>query len=185
MHVTPERAVELSSQDAERERRTARHAPTTSPVMVLLVILATLGILGYGYFLLRPGARGDLLPYVLVLIAEGILVVNALFSMWTILSGGRDPRNYAYFAAQRSLFPPDGSEQSMDGRDVSVDVFITVYGEPLDTIRATAVAAKAIRGRHRTWILDDGKSDEVRDLAHELGVDYIDDSVPEVPRRAT
>ena len=61
----------------------------------------------------------------------------------------------------------------MDGREVTVDVFITVYGEEVEKIRATTTAAIAIKGRHRTWILDDGRSDEVRDLADELGCNYV------------
>ena len=61
----------------------------------------------------------------------------------------------------------------LDGREVSVDVLITVYGEALAKIRATATAAMAIKGRHGTWILDDGRSDEVRALAAELGCQYV------------
>ena len=44
---------------------------------------------------------------------------------------------------------------------IGVDVFITVYGEPLEKIAKTAAAARAMRGRHTTWILDDGESDAV------------------------
>ncbi|MBI4410009.1 MAG: glycosyltransferase [Gemmatimonadetes bacterium] len=56
---------------------------------------------------------------------------------------------------------------------LSVDVFITTYDEPLEIIRRTAVAARQIRYPHRTYLLDDGKREEVRALAGELGVDYI------------
>ena len=45
--------------------------------------MATLGIIRYAAFLLAPGNRGDLLPYLLVLTAELILVVHALLSGWT------------------------------------------------------------------------------------------------------
>jgi cellulose synthase/poly-beta-1,6-N-acetylglucosamine synthase-like glycosyltransferase len=48
-------------------------------------------------------------------------------------------------------------------------VFIPVYGEDVSVIRKTAIAALAIHGWHRTWILDDGRSDEVKALASELG----------------
>ena len=34
-------------------------------------------------------------------------------------------------------------------------------------------AAVAVRGRHWTWILDDGRSDEVQALARELGCRYV------------
>ena len=56
---------------------------------------------------------------------------------------------------------------------LSVDVFITTYNEPLDLIRKTAIGARNIRYPHRTYILDDGARDSVRDLAAELGIDYI------------
>ena len=58
-------------------------------------------------------------------------------------------------------------------RQVDVDVFITVFGEDLHVIRQTVSAALAMHGRHETYVLDDGDSDEVRDLAAELGAGYI------------
>lgn len=56
---------------------------------------------------------------------------------------------------------------------LSVDVFITCYDEPLEVIRRTAVGARAIRYPHQTWILDDGRRDEVQALAEELRVGYL------------
>ena len=50
-------------------------------------------------------------------------------------------------------------------RGVTVDVFITCYDEPLEVVRRTAIGARAIRYPHRTYILDDGKREEVRDGA--------------------
>jgi cellulose synthase (UDP-forming) len=55
----------------------------------------------------------------------------------------------------------------------SVDVYITCYDEPLQLLRRTAIGAKAIRYPHRTYVLDDGKRDEVRAMAAELGVGYV------------
>ena len=40
-----------------------------SPSLVLLVIIATLGILAYAGFLLDPASRGDWLPYAMVITA--------------------------------------------------------------------------------------------------------------------
>lgn len=56
---------------------------------------------------------------------------------------------------------------------LSVDVFITCYDEPLQLLRRTAIGAKAIRYPHKTYMLDDGKRDEVRAMAEELGIGYI------------
>src|SRR5207247_4831936 len=56
---------------------------------------------------------------------------------------------------------------------LSVDVFITCFDEPLPLVRRTAVGARAIRYPHRTYILDDGRRDEVSAVARELGIGYI------------
>ena len=58
-------------------------------------------------------------------------------------------------------------------REVTVDVLVTTYNEPLDLVMQTARAAKQIRYPHQTWILDDGDREEMRDMADLLGVGYI------------
>ncbi|WP_101523353.1 glycosyltransferase [Nocardioides houyundeii] len=165
-----------------------RHVPSTrraasdqhhSPLLIVLTLLATLGVLLYASFLLNPNNRGDLVPWLVVVLAEGVLVVHTLLAMWTVLSGTKDPRTYAYWAARDSLLVRRGQEPasrwelSLRGRRPGVEVFVTVYGEPVETVRRTATAALAIHGEHRTWILDDGRSDEIRDLAEELGCLYL------------
>jgi cellulose synthase (UDP-forming) len=56
---------------------------------------------------------------------------------------------------------------------LGVDVFITVFDEPLQLVRRTTIGAKSIRYPHKTWVLDDGKRDDVRAMAEELEVGYI------------
>lgn len=58
-------------------------------------------------------------------------------------------------------------------KGLTVDVFITTYNEPIELVMATATAAEKIRYPHKTWILDDGARDEMRDAAMKLGVGYI------------
>lgn len=55
----------------------------------------------------------------------------------------------------------------------AVDVFITVYDEPLEVVRRTAIGARAIRYPHRTYILDDGKREDVLQMATDLSLGYI------------
>lgn len=57
--------------------------------------------------------------------------------------------------------------------DATVDVFITTYNEPVDMVMATARAAWEIDHPHRTWVLDDGDREEIRDAATAAGVGYI------------
>jgi cellulose synthase (UDP-forming) len=163
--------------------RRAETANPYPPILIPLTLLATLGILRYAAFLLAPGNRGNLLPYLLVVVAEMILILHALVSVWTILTGTKGPRDFPFFEAKTGLLDKtlaDGQHASpqlwpilLNGRRISVDVFITVYGEDVAKIRTTVTAAIAIHGLHRTWILDDGRSDEVKDLAAELGCFYV------------
>ncbi|MBA3670989.1 MAG: glycosyltransferase [Gemmatimonadaceae bacterium] len=68
------------------------------------------------------------------------------------------------FPKRDILPPPPGA---------TVDVFITCYDEPLEVLRRTAIGARAIRYPHRTYLLDDGKRDEVRTMTEQLGIGYI------------
>ena len=111
-----------------------------SPSLYLFVLIATIGIVAYTAFLLNPDNRGDWLPYSLVMSAELLLVVQALFAMWTILSGGHDPRGFTFHHAQERLYdgatmdrentcdsPRDWPMFLADGR-IGVDVCITGDG---------------------------------------------------------
>jgi cellulose synthase (UDP-forming) len=55
----------------------------------------------------------------------------------------------------------------------TVDVVVPTYDESLDVLRATLLGCRALRYPHRTWLLDDGRRTEMRDLAAELGVEYV------------
>jgi cellulose synthase/poly-beta-1,6-N-acetylglucosamine synthase-like glycosyltransferase len=86
--------------------------------------------------------------------AETYILISAAFMVFT-----------AWKLKRRT--PPPAPE------GLDVDVFITTYDESIEIIRRTAVAARAIRYPHQTYILDDGKRDAIRDLADELGIGYI------------
>lgn len=169
-------------------RRLERHL--SSPTVASILMATSLGAFIYLIFLLQPQHRGDLLPFSMVIGAEIFLIFNGLVSFWTVLSGRSDPRSFNFHTAQRRIFGthlprpktvtkvPAATEASrrqlfIHDKAVSVDVFIPVYGEPVDEIKVTALAAKSLYGRHRTYILDDGKSDHVKAMAKTIGVDYI------------
>lgn len=60
--------------------------------------------------------------------------------------------------------PPEGA---------TVDVFITVYNEPVDLVEQTARAARDLRHPHSTYVLDDGNSPEMRAMTERLGIGYV------------
>lgn len=53
-----------------------------------------------------------------------------------------------------------------------VDVFVPTRDEPVDVVRRTLLAARAIRYPHETWLLDDGERPAMEELARETGCRY-------------
>ena len=95
-----------------------------------------------------------IVPSVVLLVAETWAYINmCMFVMLTWRLTDREPG------------PAPGGK--------TVDVFITCYNEPLEVLRRTAIGARAIRYPHRTYMLDDGKRDDVRRMTEELGIGYI------------
>jgi len=70
---------------------------------------------------------------------------------------------------KREIIPLD-----LDDDLPSVDVFVPTYNEPVDLLRRTLVGCLTIDYPDKeVWVLDDGRRDEVRQLARELGCRYI------------
>lgn len=71
-------------------------------------------------------------------------------------------------------------------RDLTVDVFVTTYNEPVELVMRTAEAARDIAYPHRTWVLDDGSRPELAAAARSAGVGYIErsDDWTDRPRHA-
>jgi cellulose synthase (UDP-forming) len=56
----------------------------------------------------------------------------------------------------------------------TVDVFIPTYNEPIFVLRRTIVGCQAMRYPHKNvWLLDDSKRPEAKQLAEELGCNYL------------
>lgn len=151
-----------------------RDGTVQSPSLILLVVLATIGCLLYAAFLLNPANVGDPLPYAIVVVCESFLIVQILLSLWTALSSTHNPRGFEYYAARRSLFVGDTPtpDVQINDRPVIIDVLIPTYGESLVVLENTIRACVALKGAHRTWVLDDMRRPEVAQLADRLGAGY-------------
>lgn len=77
-------------------------------------------------------------------------------------------------------------EPPVPAADLTVDVFVVTYDEPVDLVMRTAHAARDIRYPHRTWILDDGSRPAMAEAARAAGIGYVERSEDWVdrPRRA-
>jgi cellulose synthase/poly-beta-1,6-N-acetylglucosamine synthase-like glycosyltransferase len=54
-----------------------------------------------------------------------------------------------------------------------VDVFVTACGEPLAMVERTLMAAVALEGEHRTYLLDDGNDLACAQLCERIGAHYL------------
>jgi cellulose synthase (UDP-forming) len=150
-HFTASPADELSWRPLQRSAR-------------LAVSVALAATVFYMLFLFNPVYRGQTWLWLLVVAAEGLVVIQALLTWWTVLANPNLPDPPEVSAWRRRLANGELTP--------TIDVFITVYGEPAEIVRGTVRAARDMHVAHNTWILDDGDSDEIRDLAAEEGVGY-------------
>src|SRR5664279_1192409 len=152
-------APESDSRESDDRRRGARDSPS----LMMLVLVATIGVLLYTTFLFNFSNRGNWIPYLIVLTAETVIIFQALLSLWTILSSGHNPRGYRFHNAQTRLYGPQHRNvdpatdltrlpMHLHETAVAVDVYITTYGEDLQTISRTVQAAVAMHGAHTTYI---------------------------------
>jgi cellulose synthase (UDP-forming) len=155
-HASPRTAADTPQVTGER-----RVTPTTvqwrehviHAVAIVAVAYATYWIYWRWTNTINPEPKA-VVPSLLLLLAETWAYINmCLFVFITWKLKERDPG------------PPVP--------DRTVDVWITCYDEPLEVLRRTAMGARAISYPHRTYMLDDGKRDEVRAMAEELGIGYI------------
>jgi cellulose synthase (UDP-forming) len=143
----PAQRHSVSAQMAERFARRRLWRRFIAAAYILLLIIYLL----WRFTIINPVSPALSITYYVTECIAFILGLTAIFNSW----------HYNHRT------PPPAPE------GLSVDVFVPTYKEPLDIIRRTVMAAKAIRYPHGTFLLDDGKRDEVKALAEELGVTYL------------
>lgn len=68
---------------------------------------------------------------------------------------------------------PIHPEHKPASEGLSVDVFICTYNEDEELLRKTVLGAESMTYPHTTYLLDDGKRENIKQLALSLGVQYI------------
>jgi cellulose synthase (UDP-forming) len=100
---------------------------------------------------------GSPILYVILLAAECFNLVQAAGFWWT--------------ASRQRSRPP---LRLANGHVPTVDLFIPVYDEPASIVEPTVAAATRLRGaRLKVWVLDDGRSPEMREIARRHGAGYL------------
>jgi cellulose synthase (UDP-forming) len=146
-------------------------------VTMILMTISVFSTLRYGYWRVIQTWEGitsaghiyrwDTVFVLLLLAAE-------FFAFWTLILG--------YFQTLRPLKRPPLPLAGDPANWPTVDVLVPTYNEPLHLVRATVIAAKAMlypTEKMRVLLLDDGRREEFRNFAAQVGVEYItrDDNV--------
>ena len=141
-----------------------RSAPLNN-TSILFLLMAPVIVLYYATFIFNPVNIGHIPLYLLQITAD-VFGMMGIMGLWlTILLEVLIPDHHHALNVTESA---DFMKQ-----EKKIDVFITTAGEPIDIVRKTVIAARDMNIPHYTYILDDKRSNKVRNLAIELGVYYI------------
>jgi cellulose synthase (UDP-forming) len=121
-----------------------------------LTAVGMVGAVVYFGWLLQPGRVGNPWLYGALVAAELFNAVQAFGFWWTCWRDrNRRPRTWT-------------------GPEVEVDVFVPVYGEPVEVVEPTIAGAMRMRGAHvNVHLLDDGEDEAMRALAARHGARYV------------
>jgi cellulose synthase (UDP-forming) len=112
---------------------------------------------GVGYLTWRIGWSGEGASPV----AFGMLLVTEVYGLWAL-------GTLAWFSWSS---PPAARPAATPGR--SVDVYVCTYNEPIEVVSATLAGCRALTYPHTTYLLDDGKRAEMKELAELAGARYL------------
>ena len=130
----------------------------TRRLLLIRAVVAVTAVLGLNYVVWRWLASVNWDAWwigVPLVVAETYSLVDSLLfgmTMWRLKERGEPPA-------------PEP--------DLTVDVLIATYNEPVDLVMRTARAALAIDYPHRTWVLDDGNRPEMRAAAEAEGIGWL------------
>ncbi len=144
-------------------------ASKISTTTFIFLAMAPIVLIWYALYIYNFKHADNVFLYIIQIIADTISM-SILLGLWiTILF------DIIIEAHHRIDIKTEEKEEALNSttKPLSVDIFITTYGEDINTIAKTVEAAINIRFSHRTIILDDGKSEDVEDLAFDLGAEYI------------
>jgi cellulose synthase (UDP-forming) len=123
-----------------------------------LRLLALLALLwGAAYLTWRIGWSAEGTSPVLFV----MLLVTEVYGLWAL-------GTLTWYSWSR---PPAARPPATPGR--RIDVYVCTYDEPVEVVAATLAGCRALTYPHTTYLLDDGRRDEMRELAEVAGARYL------------
>ncbi len=138
----------------------------SSLVKLLFFSLALYANVRYALFLLNPIHIGNLPFYIVTALADLISLVTLTFIWLSSL----------HFELMKDRYYHEIRELQTRGRELvnsKVSILIPVVNEKFEIVKETLEAAKNIQGNKRIFLLDDGKRDELKELAQKMKIEYL------------
>ena len=126
------------------------------PLLLRSLAIAAL-VWGVGYLIWRIGWSGQGASPV----AFGMLLVTEIYGLWAL-------GTLAWFSWSN---PGMTRPPATPGR--KVDVYVCTYDEPSEVVAATLAGCRALTYPHTTYLLDDGRREEMKELAELAGARYL------------
>lgn len=133
---------------------------------IVLLGISIFSLFLYVIFIFNLNNVSNWWLYGILIFTEIYIILQTLGIWWTTFYSSENPRDHYYYDLRKKIIA-DGEVEG------GVDVFITSYGEDLATIYKTLKAARDMHIKHNTFALDDGKSQNVKQIAESLGVTYV------------
>ncbi len=139
-----------------------RRIPNTA---LLFVLLAPITVFYYALYVYNPTHAGNINLYLLQVIADSIAII-IVSTLWiTLILDMIQPEHNRRAISYDSTWLLEEKPK--------VDVLIPVSSEAISVIEATVKKATAMDYPHTTYILDDGGSLEVVEIAKKYGAIYV------------
>jgi len=124
---------------------------------LLRALALTALVWGVGYLIWRVGWSGEGASPV----AFGMLLATEVYGLYALAI-------LTWFSWSR---PAAVRPAATPGR--KVDVYVCTYDEPAEVVMATLAGCRALTYPHTTYLLDDGRRPEMRELAELAGAEYM------------
>ncbi len=112
---------------------------------------------GIGYLIWRIGWSGEGASPV----AFAMLLVTEIYGLWAL-------GTLAWYSWSQ---PPAVRPPATPGR--KIDVYVCTFDEPFEVVAATLAGCRALTYPHTTYLLDDGRRPEMKELAKVAGAEYL------------
>jgi cellulose synthase (UDP-forming) len=141
---------------ADGEQTKAGRLIERHPLLLRALALAAL-IWGLGYLTWRVGwSREGANP-----VAFAMLLATEVYGLYALAI-------LTWFSWSRSPM-----SRPAPTADRKIDVYVCTYDEPTEVVMATLAGCRALTYPHTTYLLDDGRRPEMRELAELAGAEYL------------